>query len=62
MHALGERLDQVPVGGVGDIVAQPDSYIPCIVEMITVIGEQVLDTTAMKANSINVYNLEEDSW
>ena len=44
----------------GDLKSMADSNIPCLVQALTIVGDDVPQSTSMKAYSIDVEDLHED--
>ena len=60
VQAVGDALDQVPVGSPWYFTGQPHADIPRLVEALTLLAEQIPQATAMKAGTVDVEDGQEN--
>ena len=60
MQGVGDALDQVPVGSPWHFTGQPHADIPRLVKALTLLAEQIPQSTAMKAGAVDVEDGQEN--
>ena len=58
MNFVGDRLNKVSVGGIGETIHNPEGCIPGIFQHFTLSGEEVPKRRTTEAGVVNIIQLE----